>query len=48
MSMREFLEILLRKQGHEVTTAPDLAGALKTGYARAYLLFGDFSGLPQP
>jgi two-component system response regulator PilR (NtrC family) len=27
-SMREFLEILLRKQGHEVATAPDLAGAL--------------------
>jgi two-component system response regulator PilR (NtrC family) len=27
-SMREFLEILLRKQGHEVTTAPDVAGAL--------------------
>jgi len=27
-SMREFLEILLRKQGHEVTCAPDVAGAL--------------------
>jgi len=27
-SMREFLEILLRKQGHEVSTAADVAGAL--------------------
>jgi two-component system response regulator PilR (NtrC family) len=27
-SMREFLEILLRKRGHEVVTSPDLAGAL--------------------
>jgi len=27
-SMREFLEILLRKQGHEVTTAQDVRGAL--------------------
>jgi two-component system response regulator PilR (NtrC family) len=27
-SMREFLEILLRKQGHEVATEADLAGAL--------------------
>ncbi len=28
-SMREFLEILLRKEGHEVTTAPDAAAALE-------------------
>ena len=27
-SMREFLEILLRKQGHEVTSAGDLPRAL--------------------
>jgi two-component system, NtrC family, response regulator PilR len=27
-SMREFLEILLRKEGHEVSAAPDVAGAL--------------------
>jgi two-component system, NtrC family, response regulator PilR len=27
-SMREFLDILLRKEGHEVSTAPDAAGAL--------------------
>jgi len=28
-SMREFLEILLKKQGHRVATAPDAAGALR-------------------
>ncbi len=28
-SMREFMEILLRKQGHRVATAPDAAGALR-------------------
>ncbi len=27
-SMREFLEILLRQQGHEVVSAADLSGAL--------------------
>jgi two-component system response regulator PilR (NtrC family) len=28
-SMREFLEILLAKQGHEVATESDVAGALE-------------------
>jgi two-component system response regulator PilR (NtrC family) len=50
-SMREFLEILLRKRGHEVATSPDLAGALaRLGQGGldlviSYLRLGRESGL---
>ncbi len=41
-SMREFLEILLRKRGHEVATSPDLAGALaRLGHGGLDLVISD-------